>query len=382
MPNLTGSISFTVEFNFTGTPAIILTPSSTIPDADKANLIGHFTVTQPDGLPIVGTSGEVTWDGSEFTEITAPLTLASDYTYQKGTYTIEFFAACTGYVYGTFSRSWDMEYEPVTLTLEDGFDLFTPELTYIDTTVYGVGDYSITNDTSLWEASSAAGDISGASTSLDLSIGGEYYDSTYIINYTKTIDYLHDSYSWLTVKEELSKTVTKKAFIPASMATLLTYLVAIKDERDAAIANCQTYDDLDEVFEDANSLYQLMRVRVCAQNTTGLAATFAEFYAVTHNYQPQIYINTNTVIPTYDFTTGCNGGVAGSGRETYPAYYTASTDNEDVITLSLPVGAIMSTVAKGVNALLPAYWSYIEPTLYLTGVALAEGESLYMTYKV
>ena len=91
MPSLTGSISFNVAFDFTGTvPAVILSASTTIASIDQPNLIGNFTVTQPDGVPLAGAAGQVAWTGSGYNTITVPLSLASDYTYQKGVYTILF----------------------------------------------------------------------------------------------------------------------------------------------------------------------------------------------------------------------------------------------------------------------------------------------------
>ncbi len=346
MPSLTGSISFNVAFDFTGTvPAVILSASTTIASIDQPNLIGNFTVTQPDGVPLVGAAGQVAWTGSGYNTITVPLSLASDYTYQKGVYTIFFFAACAGYTYGTFTRSWDMEYLPVSQTFINGFDVYTPLLQYTDSTNYGVGSYSITGQTYLWTVASAAGSLSGTAATLNFSIGGNYYDSTYYIVYATTINYLHTSYSWLTVMQKTTANITLKAYKPESMAQLLTYLVSIKDARDAAISNCITYDTLDETFEDANELYQLMRSRICAQNVTGLSKTFEQFYQTTHNNQSQVYINTNTVMPVYDFTTGCLG--AGSGSGGIGLFYSMrATYGVNSFTVPLPAGSVITQISR------------------------------------
>ena len=360
MPNLTGSISFTAAFDFTGTPAVILTPTSTIPLIDKPNLIGHFVVTQPDGIAMTGTSGQVVWGGTSYNNITVPLTLASDYTYQKGTYTITFFATCTGYVYGDFTRTWDMEYIPVSLTLTDGFDCYKPELKYTDSTNYGVGGYSITAVTSSWVATSTAGNPTGSSSVFDLVISGNYYDSTYVIVFVKTVNYLHANYSWLTVNQRLTKTVTKKAIIPPSMAALLTYLVAVKDQRDLLAANCQSYADLDAIFTEANGLYQLMRSRVCAQNTNGLSTTFDEFYQLTHNYQNFIYTNTNGMIPAYDFTTGCVGSGATTQTYTMRSPIGVSSFTVSILSGKTLIAATRSGLVKGITSTATADTEFIQ----------------------
>lgn len=307
MPSVTGFISFNVLFDFTGAvPGIILSPSSTLPGIDQPNLIGNFTVIQPDGLPLVGAAGQVAWTGSGYNTITVPLTLASDYTYQKGTYQIIFFAACTGYTYGTFTRTWDMEYLPVTQVITANFDLFIPILQYLDATNYQVGGFIIASQTSAWTATAAAGIITPSSTSLfDLAIAGSYYDSTYYVTYIKNVVYTS---SWLSVQQKYTYTVTGNAYIPQTMQVLLTYLTSLKTAVD--LVGC--YTPLQELYEDAQTLYGHMRARVCAVQTTGLNTYFNQYYLLTHNYQPLVYNNTNAIIPAYDFTTGC-GGSGGTG---------------------------------------------------------------------
>ena len=145
--------------------------------------------------------------------------------------------------------------------------------------------------------------------------------------------------------QKTTANITLKAYKPESMAQLLTYLVSIKDARDAAISNCITYDTLDETFEDANELYQLMRSRICAQNVTGLSKTFEQFYQTTHNNQSQVYINTNTVIPVYDFTTGCLG--AGSGSGGIGLFYSMrATYGVNSFTVPLPAGSVITQISR------------------------------------
>lgn len=307
MSSLTGQISFTVNFDFaSGVPAIVIQPSTSIPSGDQPNLTGYFSITQPDGITTTGDHTSIAWNGSGYNSHSVPLRLASDQLYQKGDYTVVFYAACTGYDDGTFSRSWNMQYRPVTQVLTNLFDCFTPSLKYKDETNYGVGNYSVTTQTRAWSAVSTAGNPTGTAAIFDLAISGEYYDCSYAINYIKTVNYLHTSNSWLTVNEKFDVDITAAAFIPTSMEVQLGYLISLKAQRDSA-QNCTTHDRLDQLFEDANSLWQYMRARVCTVNTVGLVDTFNEFYRLTHNYVLPVYVNTNAVIPAYDFITGCSG---------------------------------------------------------------------------
>ncbi len=324
MPSLTGQISFTVKFDLTGSPTLKLLATTSIPLIDKPNLTGYFSIKQPDGITVTGsyTSPDVAWNvgAAAYPEFSSALRLASDQLYQRGEYIITLYANCAGYTPGVFSRSFNINYQPVTVDLENQFDCFTPSLKYEDLTNYAVSNYNIASSTRSWSATSAAGNPTGVSNIFDLAIGGSYYDCSYAITFIKNITYQHSNDAWLTVAERFTENITEAAFIPASMNTNLTYLVALKATRDAA-ANCQgNYEVLDELYEDASTLFHQMRAQVCAENTTNLTALFDEFYRLTHNYQPQVYVNTNGAIAAYDFTAGCSGGGSGTAAVKIEVY--------------------------------------------------------------
>jgi hypothetical protein len=327
MSTLNGLISFAVKFDFTGAPTLVLTPSTTIPGGSQPYLVGYYDITQPDGITRSGSydSPDLIWNGSGYDAFSIPLRLGSDQKYQKGEYIITLYAACDGYLPGTAARRWNMGYKPVAQTLENQFDCFIPSLKYEDTTNYQVSNYNITAATNAWSAVSTPGNPTGTSPVFDLAISGQYYDATYAITYIKNVSYIHASKTWLTVDQRFTNNITAKSFIPASMNFLLTYLVAVKDALDAVTCCGQQKVDLYKIYSQADQLYMLMRARVCAQNTAGLADNFNEYYRITHNYQAPYYVNTNGVIPPYDFTTGC-GGSGGGGTTTLYYNYTAPTD--------------------------------------------------------
>lgn len=381
--NLTGQISFTVVLDLTGVPSLVLTAATTIAIGDQPNLTGTFTITQPDG--ITTTSGiAIAWNGTTYPSYTAPLRLGNDQLYQKGTYAIAFNAQCTGYTNGLFSRIWDMEYKPVLQTLVPAFDCFTPALLYNDTTIYGVGGYVVAAQSSAWTATSIAGTVTSSAPLFDMAIVGKYYDCIYTIGYIKTLTYQHTTYTWLSVKQKFTVgNIIKQAYIPATMTVMLTYLVNLQLLRDASITNCIQYSLLSIVFENASDLYQIMRARVCSGNTVSLIDTFTQFYGLTHNYQPFLAVNTNGVIPRYDFTTGCVGGTStgGSGSNTFTAFYTAIVDGETVAPFSLPTGARIDFVVRETKTLLPINYTWSAPNIILkNGIVLAAGETIEVHY--
>lgn len=316
MPSLNGQISFDVLFDLTGNPTLKLTASTTIPLLDRPNLTGYFKITQPDEISTEGnyTTPDIIWNGSGYDVFEKLLRLASDQTYQRGDYIITFFADCDGYTPGEFTRTFNINYQPVTQSLRKSFDCFTPKLEIEDITNYSVSNFSIASATIAWAATSPAGNPTSTVSLFDLAISSSYYDSSYAVTLTKNLTYQHTSFAWLSVTERFVQSFTEKAYIPGSMATQLNYLDALKGQRDAS-ANCQgDYEYYDKQFQLATTLFALMRTKVCAQDTDGLKEIFSEFYQITHNGQLNSYTNTNSIIPAYDFTTGCggSGGVAGT----------------------------------------------------------------------
>lgn len=382
--NLTGQVSFNVAFDFTGVPSLILTALTTIPTGDKPNLTGLFTITQPDGITTISGTA-IAWNGTAYPSYTVPLRLGSDQKYQKGNYTITLVTFCTGYVNGVFTRAWDMEYKTVLQTLVPGFDCFSPALIYTDTTIYGVGGYLITGQSSAWLATCLVGTITGTAPIFDLSIGGKYYDCIYTISYIKLLTYQHAAFTWLFVNEKITVIpFIKQAYKPAPMSVMLTYLINLQIARDNAIINCIQYNIIADVFENASDLYQIMRARVCSGNTVGLIDTFTQFYTLTHNYQPFLAVNTNGIIPAYDFTTGCVGGSGSGGTggsNTFTAFYTAIADGETVALFTLPTGARIDFVVRETKTLQPINYSWAAPYIILkNGIVLSAGETIEVHY--
>ena len=76
-------------------------------------------------------------------------------------------------------------------------------------------------------------------------------------------------------------------------------------------------------------------------------------------------------------------GGGGGGSNSYVSYYTAITDNITVITSTLPAGARVIGLRKGINPLLPANFDITAlPVITLIGVALAIDETLFIDYAV
>lgn len=349
MSNLSSKISFNVRFLFTGTPSIQLTPVTTLTLSEQVDLVGYFKITQPDGISEQQdyVTPDVYWNGSALTVPIKTLRLGSDQKYQKGIYQIVLYADHPDYTPGEHSKTFTFDFKQVTQVISRKFDLYTPELKYVDETNYTKAGYSILSQSSSWSGISPAGNLTPSTTAtFDLAIGGDYYDSSYNVAYSKTVIYQDSSNAWLSVAVGYTYSDSAKSYIPASMSTLLTYLNNLKARKDARACD----DSLNALYEKAGVLYQHIRSRVCAQNTDGLKEYFEEFYRLTHNYQNVVYQNTGGVIPAYDFTTGCGG----SGSATGGTLYIRPTIGATSFTVTLPAGtaitSITRTTRKGITA--------------------------------
>jgi hypothetical protein len=356
MASLSPKISFDVHFLLGGYPTIQLTVVTSLTSGEQPNFKGHFSITQPDGINEIGSydSPQVSASSLVFTK---QLRLSSNQEFQRGQYSITLFADHPDYTPGTFTRQFNFTYNPVTLKIVEQFDVFTPLLAYTDSTVYTKGNYSILSQASLWNATCVAGAISSSVTSsFNLAINGIYYDCTYNTTYDKTVIYSHSSDTWLSIQQTFSYDVISKAFIPQTSTTLLSYLTALKTAKDAQGCN-KTLNDL---YEKASVLYQHIRNKVCARATDKLKEYFEEFYRLTHNYQPYVYVNTNAVIAAYDFTTGCGGGSSSSLQYTFRSEQGVTFFDVEALAGKTITAVVRSGLSKGIANATTADTEYLQ----------------------
>jgi hypothetical protein len=344
MASLNTHIPFDVRFFLGGVPSFQITVNTDLSSSEQVNFTGYFSITQPDGITEVGNfiTPDIAWTGSALNVFVKTLRLNSSQQFQNGIYSITLFANQPSYTPGTFTRSFAFTYSPVIQAIVSSFDIYTPILSYADNTIYSKGDFNIIAQSAAWAATTTAGSITPSTASVFiLSISSNYYDATYSITYVKSLVYQSIATTWLTVSQIFSFAVSAKSYIPPSMETMLTYLDVLKAARDAAI--CDT--TLQQTYEDAAILYLNIRAKVCTQDVLNLKSYFDEYYRLTHNYQSPVYQNTNTIIPTYDFTTGC-GGSGGSGT-TVLSLSLRATPGVSAFTVTALAGKKILTVSRG-----------------------------------
>lgn len=296
MPTIS-NVSFSVRFNLTGAPTLVLTDTTTSP---PAGLVGIFSITQPDGYTRTGNidSPDISSAGGSFTYT---LSLDSSGGIQCGSYTIKYTAAAPSYLSTDFTRTFTFSYTPVSLVLTQQFDIFTPKLQYIDNTSYQVSGFSAGPVTRSWSASSiSTGTITGSSQTLDLIYENSYYDAAYSITLSSSVLYTSDTYSWLTIQETVSNTVTADACTPKTFDELVDLIEGVRD------GNCS--GEIPD-FEKAQSLLSHMIDMISVQFTTSeFSSDVYDVYNMLVNMFNITCNHTNLPIPTYPLSFLVGGG--------------------------------------------------------------------------
>lgn len=296
MPTI-GSLSFSVNFNLTGAPSLVLTDTTTSP---PVGMVGIFQITQPDGYVRTGdiNSPDIAAAGGSYS---FTLSLDSSGGVQCGTYVIKYTGNAPSYLSTDFTRTFTFNYTPVSLVMKQEFDVFTPELKYVDNTSYQVSGYTNGSVTRSWTAvSTPTGTLTSSSQTFDLIYGGSYYDAAYSITLQSSVVYTNSTYSWLTVSETVSKTITADACKPKTIDELVDLIESVRD------SNCS--GDIPD-FERAQSLLSHMIDMVSVQFTTG---EFSDDVYDVYNMLVSMFnitcTHTNQPIPTYPLSFLVGGG--------------------------------------------------------------------------
>jgi len=314
MADLSAYIDFSVVFDLSGSPKLILTDNSSYPTGVAVDVIGKFDIKQPDCITRAGdfNAPDVEWDGTALTSYEETLRPTLSENYQQGTYIITYTVDHPGYTPTTLSRTINFQYTPVSLVIQKDFDVFTPSLRLLDNTNYSTPGYSVVSQSNAWSAVFTVGSTSTSVTDtnvsiFDLAYTGSYYDSIYNLSFEKQITYLSRTYAYLTVLDTLYYDEVTSADSPPTMAVLLGYVDDIKTRYDASVTSCSADLELKQLYIYAMTLFSHIRYRLCVSNTNGLYEYVQELIRITHNYRTPVYTNTNAPITPFSFDF-CNSG--------------------------------------------------------------------------
>lgn len=302
MPDLSAYINFSVTLDYTQNK-FVLNDTSTYPGGVETGITGIFDITHPDLIREDGVwaTPDIIYSGASLTTALRTLRRNSTNKPQTGSYTIKYTVDHAGYTPTTLSRTFTFDYVPVTASITENFDVFTPNLNLVDATVYTKAGYTTASTVRAWSiVVGTVGTVTGSTSTLSLAISGSYYDATYVGTLASTVTYTNNTLTYLSVKDIISGAVSTKANTPPDTCSLLAYLTTIKSRLDLLIDTCQPYDTAKKNYEYASDLYFHILERLKAGSTSGVIDYVTEFLTIYFNATPP-YINTNTAISPYVF---------------------------------------------------------------------------------
>lgn len=313
MPTI-NTIGFTVKFDLLSTPTLVLTDTTTYP----SGAVGRFSITQPDGYTRVGsfTSPDITSSGGAYS---SAVRLSSTGGLQAGQWEILYEIKTTDNVVTTFSRIFQFDYEAVVPVLREDFDVFTPKLRYFDDTVYARSNYNAGPVTRAWSVSSTpTGTKTSTAISIDLAHNGSYYDATYTVNFTASVKYTHQVYTWLTIDERVSNAAGSYAQTPLTIAQIVTAISSLKTILDNKVDTVSEFGAIKSDFEYAQTLYAHIIEKIKVENVDSIYRDLKDLLAVLNNYQLPAYVPCNCPILPYDIYSSITvkwGNITGSISE-------------------------------------------------------------------
>lgn len=264
------NVSFSVQLNTSSTPKLIITDTSTHGVSRRA----VFTIQQPDGYIRTGN-----WVSPDLTAgvnvFQIDLRLDSLNNFQCGVYNIQMENSATGYDPTYFTRNFTLNYTSPTLVIKNNFDVFTPNLTVLDTTSYSVSSFTTNSTSRNWSGvSTATGTITGTNQTFSLAYNGNFYDATYAITLASTATYTSTVYSWLSIVQKLIKTVSICAMTPPTVSQMIYLIDGLHDTScggsDAKFTQAQSLythivdkirnGDTSNIYTDINTLLGLLNI--------------------------------------------------------------------------------------------------------------------------
>jgi hypothetical protein len=364
MPDLSAYLDFSLQLNYK-TGKMVLTDTSAYPVG--VTVEGIITALQPDGITRTGdfTSPDIDTSVSPTGEI--ELRKNSLGAPQTGSYTVTYTVRAAGYDDTTVSNTFTLVYTRPTVVIGKLFDVYTPSLFFVDSTNYDQTGFTQAV-TRAWDVQGGnVGTKTGTSDTLDLKIGGNYYDAIYEGTLAVEVDYTSTEYFYLTLKDVAYGYIETSADTPPSFTTLKSYLKAIKARFDSDTA-CSRIDSGREDYEYASSLLQQIRIRICDNDTVNLTEQVQDFLDVYYERLNSSYTNTDAVIPAYNNADcDCGGGGAVGGASIFPLYITQ--DDFTSATFYPDIRLSGNTLRIHINQ-IPRYLSADEFTVDATGLTI------------
>lgn len=298
-------------------PVLQLADTGSYPSGVPQQLIGFFSITQPDGLTVSGsfTAPNVQWISGQLTKGIFALRLDNANGFQQGGYSITYGVRVPGYTDTFLTKTFILSYASPVPSMSNSLNLFTPDLQVSDLTNYTQPGWNPVSSNVNWSVliQSVLGTnktVTGSSNPFDMNYQGSYYDALYGVTMTITPSYQLQGNTWVTIIDKLILSQTLQAQIPPTLTQLQAGLTALNLQLGATLPSSPSYSSLLNNYNLASSLYDSLVRRGQNNDLTGLDTYIWKLQKIFNNNVNPVYVNTNGVIPAYNWGSGGAGSVA------------------------------------------------------------------------
>lgn len=294
------NISFSVRFDLTGSPKIILTDTST----HGLSRIAAFSVLQPDGYERNGSLASPDLQVGQ-TVFEMPLALDGRGNPQQGVYEIVMTSRASGYDDTEFEREISVAWAVPVPKVEKELDVITPRIELIDNTSYSMSGYTHTFVSRTWSVSSTpTGVISGSGGSILVQKDGSYYSAAYTYQYACSFVYASVASPWFTIADSFGDS---SAFSVFAIPSYFDVVKLISDLRqgESCSSSCKSR------WSEANNLLDLILHRIGSGYMGDVDDDVQDLLQIIGGAQTI----TNNVINQF-FSFGAGGGTSAVGFAT------------------------------------------------------------------
>jgi len=315
MPDLSQYISIAVVLDKSQpSPILKVVDNSNYPTGVAQTIAGILSVTQPDNITVANSNfsaPDIFWSSGALVPAILELRLDTSQTFQRSGpgYTVIYTVRAPGYSDTVLTKTFTLQYTPSTLIITNNFDIFTPQLSVQDSTTYTQTGVTFDSVTDSWGAqiitvNGTTQTITGSGQTFDLAYLGQYYDAQYDVGLTVTPIYTITASSFVTVIDQLQTSTTLYARVAPTLSALQTDLANLKSQLDAAVCDCNLYQILFDRYNLASAIYSQLVARGQSGSLAGLNQYINQLLKIFNNNVTPTYVNTNQVIPPYDWGTG------------------------------------------------------------------------------
>jgi len=288
-----------------------------------ANVKGLLTITYPDALkheyidqsnPVLTSAGGFSFERPLRTDINGVV--------MQGEYIFLYQSYDGAVLWGSSTLTVDVEYVSPTGVVTNSIDLFTPQISITDATVYGKTGYTESVSRSLFYTAPAiiTDTKTTISPTLNIAPGGSHYSTSYEAGLESTVTYQSDDYDWFSIVDYIEASLDFDVTQPLMLPEILALINCLLTKRNAlSCCDDAEYQNITADYETLMSLYTQFINNGQAGITTNQTTILTEILSLLNKWScGDDGTITDAVLAAYTWCL-CTGTSGAGSREYYNA---------------------------------------------------------------